>query len=165
MSSKTSYTSRCTALAAAWHAFRSVPQCSSLRSRAGAHLHTHSTQQEPVSITRHPLAQVLTYKAMEKFDLFHYHSGAMVATRDHHDFEHPGGKLAAGHVETKALDAALHSGQANMESLARQSQQHGAALNRVSQARCYACLLVSTPASCGRYSMQMLDADARCGAA
>jgi hypothetical protein len=42
------------------------------------------------------MVQVATYWAMEKFDLFHFQSGAMVATRDHHNFEGEGAKLAAG---------------------------------------------------------------------
>jgi hypothetical protein len=189
--------------------------------------------------------QVLTFKLMMKYDLFHYASGAMVATRDHHDFEgvrfsslllllllacrtlaclaascdlhrhrarallgrfhchgavqridgcghatprrlvvesasssrkpadlchdpclQAGAKLAAGHVETKALDAALASGATRIEDLSRKSK-HGAALARVShsmaltvRARIAPCLLIPSVWSQTLTSCRVLRADA-----
>jgi hypothetical protein len=66
--------------------------------------------------------QMLAYYIMAKTDLFQFTSGAMVATRDDHKFEgKPGPELAAGRLESKALESALKSSSASAARLSAQS--------------------------------------------
>jgi hypothetical protein len=80
--------------------------------------------------------QMLTFYLMDKFDIFHFKSGAMVATREHDDFSKPSAAMATGVIETKALQAALASSASAAEELARRSGPGAAAarLERLSQA-------------------------------
>jgi hypothetical protein len=82
--------------------------------------------------------QVATYYLLDKFDIFHYASGQMVATRDTHTFTDPAAALAAGRVETKALESALKEGQSRIDEMSRKPVSkptaQSAALGRVSNA-------------------------------
>lgn len=98
--------------------------------------------------------KVGTYWLLEKYDIFHYSSGAMVATRDVKSFEDPAGKLAAGHIETKALSAALADGASTIARIARTSA-HSGALQRVSNTM--ALGRVSLAAPLGRTSLVAVD--------
>ena len=67
------------------------------------------------------VTQVLAYWLLYTFDLFHYKTGAMVATRDDQEFEgKPGPQKAAGRLESKALESALTS---TIRQASRLSQQ------------------------------------------
>ena len=99
-----------------------VPQASSCTQPAG----THALPCTVVSDLRHNCThvQMLAYWVLYKFDLFHYKSGAMVATRDDHEFEgKPGPELAAGRLESKALESALKSTSTQATRLSKQARR------------------------------------------
>ena len=64
---------------------------------------------------------MLAYWLLYTFDMFHYKTGAMVATRDDQEFEGKAGpQVAAGRLESKALESALTS---TIRQASRLSQQ------------------------------------------
>lgn len=100
---------------------------------------------------------MFTYWLMVKFDIFHYQTGMMVATRDNKCFDHPGAKAAAAAIETKALDAAIADGMAEVEKIARTSSN--TALSRVSQSIALQrkSLVGQTPQGLHRKSLMSVD--------
>lgn len=107
--------------------------------------------------------QVATYWLMARFDIFHYSSAAMVATRDATSFSDPAAAHAAGYLETKALDAALQDGAGRIERLSRASARSdaasGNALSRVSTAMALSRQSLVRPSASGLQRKSLITVD------
>ena len=98
-------------------------------------------------------AQMLAYWLMMKLDLFNYSSGKMVATRDDHRFNATDAtSMAAGRVESKAVEASLKSTSTAAARLSANST--AGSLARSSLTR------LSTNADLARSSLNQLSAGA-----
>lgn len=106
---------------------------------------------------------------MARFDIFHFSSAAMVATRDATSFDDPAAALAAGALETKALDAALQDGAGRIDRLSRASAvsdpSSGGALSRVSAAMSLSRQSLVRPSTTGLARKSLITVDESSAAA